>query len=918
MYSAVQTDPIFPSLQLCHLGGNGKPKRFPLNARNPIDIDTDLFKGKVLVLVRPENPEQDDPYWNERLFSKKKRRLMIQIQGKFQREPQGVVYAGAEVTEKMKLGLVSRGLCQVLLKLVQTFNQNIHYSFGDGEEMAHICAPAYTFFERVVATPQGETPPPMDEPFPESAESLALRNKTRSVGRWNTSDIYSFSFYSMYIDLPTWQLVGLPATGDLSFKTFWGDSLLRICMYEKVGESDRHTMESKRYAFTIQAKFLGKHHGRPHETEDESSSWDEEDEGTDIIAWSESRLSMVAARDTPSKSGIKKSESQVFEVPEEEDNEIKFYDGENESESQFFFDAESEAEMEESERSSSRAPTPTSQLQGTISTPSFSLIRTDLLMSIDYACPARVDIFYDGKAYVKAFAVNVKSRTSFRFEQDCRNLVSKSSGDRATIAIKETFSPRLASMEKLRRAVGFILFGNKSETGVEPDKVKKFEKKKSKLDGDFLLRPKPPLTDKERPLCRISGFVARALSERHWIEEFAMVMGRTVAFYSADKFGKPRFRVSLSNVTRVERLPHDWGPQIFGYHILTLTTLGRTVYMMFHSDADIDAWIKVLESLLATTSDEDDSLLSSSESTSGGTMIPEFSSLTEEYLHKSTKWDSKNRRILNCATLCFRKDRKARDPLFLAQDALQKGLELTVSTAEGVEDAVQRRAFLDSAAELKRCYVEDLTEKERLAFYLNIYHLMITHAFLVLGPPDSKLKWKNYFSSQAYQFHDELVSLAELEHCIIRASMAPPKQLLSRFTIPKSKYSSMALKTDDFRVNFALNCGSLSNPSKILIYRPKKLEEQLDTAARLYLQSVTCRRTSTGDLEIELPRICQWYMDGFGGSKQKLLQTLELYLPRDVVNELKKYWLPKASAFDTSRVDVKYQSYKFECRPLSL
>jgi hypothetical protein len=159
---------------------------------------------------------------------------VIQIQGKFKYQPVGIVFAGAEVSEQMKLGMLVRGLCGMLLKLVDSYNSNVHYSFGDskGLEKPHIVAPAYTFFERVVATPPDETPPPMDCFFEESNESISRRKASESNGEWNTTDTYSLSFYSMYIDLPTWKLVSLPVSGDISLKTFWGNSLLSIVWRE--------------------------------------------------------------------------------------------------------------------------------------------------------------------------------------------------------------------------------------------------------------------------------------------------------------------------------------------------------------------------------------------------------------------------------------------------------------------------------------------------------------------------------------------------------------------------------------------------------------------------------------------------------------------------------------------------------------
>merc|ERR1711902_427763 len=112
----------------------------------------------------------------------------------------------------------------------------------------------------------------------------------------------------------------------------------------------------------------------------------------------------------------------------------------------------------------------------------------------------------------------------------------------------------------------------------------------------------------------------------------------------------------------------------------------------------------------------------------------------------------------------------------------------------------------------------NLNSTEKTAFFINLYHIMISHSYLVLGlPPSNGFKWISHFNMISYQCADEIFSLAELEHCIIRDSMSYPfnnNALVKNYIIPKSKYE-MALSINDFRINFALNCGSVSNPETI-------------------------------------------------------------------------------------------------------
>lgn len=49
-------------------------KRVTINSRKGIPIETDLFVGKMVLILRPTNVD-DDPYYNDKIFSKKRRRV---------------------------------------------------------------------------------------------------------------------------------------------------------------------------------------------------------------------------------------------------------------------------------------------------------------------------------------------------------------------------------------------------------------------------------------------------------------------------------------------------------------------------------------------------------------------------------------------------------------------------------------------------------------------------------------------------------------------------------------------------------------------------------------------------------------------------------------------------------------------------
>jgi Protein of unknown function, DUF547 len=158
--------------------------------------------------------------------------------------------------------------------------------------------------------------------------------------------------------------------------------------------------------------------------------------------------------------------------------------------------------------------------------------------------------------------------------------------------------------------------------------------------------------------------------------------------------------------------------------------------------------------------------------------------------------------------------------------------------------------------------------------------------------------------------------MAELEHGIIRSQMSHPANFLSRFVIPKSNYR-FGITRSDFRINFALNCGSLSNPPTIPIYSAERLEEQLDDASRLYLEDVVVKvtkRNQTTEVSISLPRVCQWFAEDFGSSQSDLLVKIEPFLKKSERDKLIACHVPG----EQRRYDVRYKEYNFQCRSLAL
>ncbi|CAM9678508.1 unnamed protein product [Discosporangium mesarthrocarpum] len=90
---------------------SGKPTRGAPNSAAGIPIDNKYFKGTMFLMLRvdhlgPEFGAGPGPY--DHMFKGKNRMFEVQIQGNFKQVPEGDMYISLEITDKMKIGLLTK------------------------------------------------------------------------------------------------------------------------------------------------------------------------------------------------------------------------------------------------------------------------------------------------------------------------------------------------------------------------------------------------------------------------------------------------------------------------------------------------------------------------------------------------------------------------------------------------------------------------------------------------------------------------------------------------------------------------------------------------------------------------------------------------------------------------------------------
>lgn len=131
----------------------------------------------------------------------------------------------------------------------------------------------------------------------------------------------------------------------------------------------------------------------------------------------------------------------------------------------------------------------------------------------------------------------------------------------------------------------------------------------------------------------------------------------------------------------------------------------------------------------------------------------------------------------------------------------------------------------------------DWIEQDILAYWINTYNAytlqLIVEHYPLASIKDIRDPWKR----KLIPFKDQMISLDHVEHDILRKMGEP-------------------------RIHFAINCASISCPVlQAEAYEPDQLEQQLDNAARRFINDPTRNMISSDSLR--LSKLFKWFRKDF-------------------------------------------------------
>ena len=194
----------------------------------------------------------------------------------------------------------------------------------------------------------------------------------------------------------------------------------------------------------------------------------------------------------------------------------------------------------------------------------------------------------------------------------------------------------------------------------------------------------------------------------------------------------------------------------------------------------------------------------------------------------------------------------------------------------GIKNSEQWPRFVEQTYELQRLSLTGLIRQQKLAFFINIYNVLVIHATIERGPPSSVWKRVKFFSKITYVIGGHEYSLNEIENGILRSNSKSPFGWSRPFSSSDPRLL-IAIHEMDPRIHFALVCGAKSCPP-IKTYSSSQIDEQLDAATRAYLEG--------GGFKIKknhayLSKIFDWYAADFGGSTATMLRWIYPYLSEE-------------------------------------
>merc|ERR1712046_207059 len=178
-------------------------------------------------------------------------------------------------------------------------------------------------------------------------------------------------------------------------------------------------------------------------------------------------------------------------------------------------------------------------------------------------------------------------------------------------------------------------------------------------------------------------------------------------------------------------------------------------------------------------------------------------------------------------------------------------------------ESVEFDEFKKTTALLQTLDLNDFSENERLAFFINIYNSLVIHGYIENGIPESFMQKMGFFRKTSYIIGTNLYSLDDIENGILRGNKRGPAHFSKMFGKDDERLE-FVIPGGEPMIHFALNCGAESCPP-IKNYSADGIRTQLIEATKAFFEDEKSL-SIVGKHELKVSKILDWYKVDFGGN----------------------------------------------------
>lgn len=743
-----------------------KPRPIPVNSFAPTEFENDHFQGRILLIheTGSEPGNEEDALVDD---APARRGVEFQLQGRFKRASttgegsQNGLYIGGELDDALKLGWFTKSIVGMCVKFAkQKCEGRIHCVLGDKNEKAHCAFPIGQIFT-VVRTPVGQEPPRLGSP-----ELAKAKWQGPGMIDVNPDTIYTFFYKTPWMDLCSWELLKVPGVSPLPLENLLGDAVNAVhVMFYDLGMCRTHP--NWRQSAVLDFAFR---RGQPGDV------WAEE---------------VPEGCKTPLDELSDPSEASEVDDDEQADADEDDQHSEDHSESE----TGSEDDIDEDEDMISRADSQAlDQIDAWRPRPSISLhIDEGVSVLVPYYIEAidrrrhrRTRVWYvfaltdrgGGSAWWHA-RETAELRSLCRPRPRMRSFRRGAARYVMTVNTLEMFRQvicgHLSSETKLRNIVINSAASVLQSAQEDTDKDLDFETRSSRLKNgvkNASLRNKTPLLPPRFFVTGSSKAVELAFAHaregragisavvREGVVGAIHFEGRlceellrfskdgTLRSFTPYNCDKPRLQVSQSQIRKC--LPIE-GLFLGRFHLWEVHTDLRVFVFCSADEEDRNGWVACISPNTVDFGMSRGVL---------GWSTEEIATMLKDTT-RARRWRPKHRLVLNDRKLLFVERVQPPAPS-MVEGMLSTVLEMPEKAT--LDDVI---TFMDNTCTLKAVRFEGWTLQDKVAFWINVYHCLLQHGILLLGPPKSRREVARFYSRVSYLVGSAPVSLREIERFVL-------------------------------------------------------------------------------------------------------------------------------------------------------